>query len=57
MRTRFVLLNGRRVEVEVKSRWCALLSNDWTKSHTGKDHAVGEDVVKCAIELITRWMP
>jgi hypothetical protein len=35
MRTRFVLLNGRRVEVEVKSRWCALLSNDWTNRTQG----------------------
>jgi hypothetical protein len=47
-----VLLNGRR-EVEVKSRWCAL-SNDLDKIAHSKDHAVGEDVVKCAIELIDK---
>jgi hypothetical protein len=52
MRIRHGRVNGVMTEFEVKSKWVSLLSEQLTRMAHDKDLAIGEDIIKCAVEMV-----
>lgn len=52
MRVGFMRRGGKVVEYIIRSKWCERLKNEFFRMAHDKELAIGEDVAKCAVELM-----
>lgn len=52
LKTRFMLRGGKVHEIVETNKWCHEVKHDLTVMASDRHVAIGEDVIKCAIELV-----